>query len=184
MNDTNELNASAPLSARPPGWMRGLRRTEGVVAVLTAVLLASLMAITVVDVTGRYAFNHPLSGAAEWVELAMGLMIFGGIFQATVRSEHIRIDLFDKGWSPAARQIIQAIGRAVSAVVLALVTWRLLLKAADLHRYDDVSAYLGVALAPLGVIMAVAAALSAVVCLLQLRWPAAFDGQGSSVGER
>lgn len=166
MSDPGAIGASRS----GPRW---LRRSDAGVSVATALLLASLMVITVIDVVGRYAFNRPLSGAAEWIELAMGLMIFGGIFQAGMAGEHIRIDLLDKAWSRGARRVVDAIARLASMAVLLFVAWRLWSKAQELRGFGDVSSYLGVPLAPLGYVMAVACALTATVYLLQLLAPAA-----------
>jgi len=166
------MNGSEPSVARR-SWPRWLQQADAAASIVTALLLASLMLITVIDVVGRYAMNRPLSGAAEWIELSMGVMIFGGFFQAGVSGEHVRIDLLDKAWSRTARRVVDAIARIVSAVVLLGVAWRLLVKAQEMSGYADVSSYLGVPLAPLACVMAAASALTALVYLLELLVPVA-----------
>lgn len=148
---------------------RGLRWVERAVSLGTAVLLLSLMLITVIDVVGRYALNRPLAGAAEWTELAMGLMILGGIFQAAARSEHIRIDLFDHVWGPARLRLLTASAHLLSGLLLLFIAWRLWAKARELALFGDISAYLGVPLAPLAYVMAGLAALGAVAYAFQTR---------------
>ena len=151
------------------GVPRGLRWVEGTVSVITAVLLASLMLITEVDVVGRYALNRALAGAAEWTELALGLMILGGIFQAAARSEHIRIDLLDHLWGPARLRLLTAFSHVLSGLLLLFIAWRLWAKARELAQFGDVSAYLGVPLAPLAYVMAGLAVLAAVAYAFQAR---------------
>lgn len=152
--------------AAVPRWLRWI---EGAIALATAALLGSLMCITVIDVVGRYVMNRPLAGAAEWAELAMGLMIFGGMFQAATRSEHIRIDLLDHVWSPAAMRYVLGFARVASAALLAFVAWRLWGKGRELAEFGDLSSYLGVPLAPIAFAMAAACVLAALAYVLEPR---------------
>lgn len=149
--------------AAVPRWLRGVERA---VALATAALLGSLVCITVIDVAGRYLMNRPLAGAAEWVELAMGLMIFGGMFQAAARSEHIRIDLLDQVWSPAALHRLLNLARFASAGLLAFLGWRLWGKGREMAEFADVSSYLGVPLAPIAFTMTAACILAALAYVL------------------
>lgn len=153
-------------SAAVPRW---LRRVERAVALATAALLVSLMLITVADVLGRYAFNRPLAGAAEWAELAMGLMIYGGLFQAATRSEHIRIDLLDHLWRPAVMRYVTSLCRIAAALLLLFMAWRLWVKGRELAEFGDVSSYLGVPLGPMAFAMAAAAVLAAIAYVFEAR---------------
>ena len=156
-------------SATGGGLERFLGGCERGVSVITAALLALIMFITVIDTVGRYAMNRPLAGAAEWVELTMGILIFLGIFQATQHSEHIRIDLLDRFWSPMAGRLVQIVAQLASMLVMAFLAWRLWAKALDLHDFGDFSSYLNIPLAPLAGLMALAVLFSSAVCLVQLR---------------
>ncbi|MGD9944182.1 MAG: TRAP transporter small permease [Burkholderiaceae bacterium] len=155
---------ATPETTGLPRWLLGIER---VVSWITAALLASLVLLTVVDVGGRYGFNHPLAGTAEWIELAMAWMIFGGFFQAATRSEHIRIDLLDHLWGPAALRRVQSFGYGVSALALLFIAWRIWIKGLELADFGDTSSYLGVPLAPMAYVMAVASALTGIVYALQ-----------------
>ena len=42
----------------------------------SALVLFALMAMTCIDVVGRYFFNSPLDGATELTQLMMGLIVF------------------------------------------------------------------------------------------------------------
>jgi len=167
--DVNRPEAAAHL----PRWLRRLERT---VALATAALLGSLVCITVIDVAGRYLLNRPLAGAAEWVELAMGLMIFGGMFQAAARSEHIRIDLLDQVWSSAALHRLLVFGRFASAGLLVFLGWRLWGKGREMAEFADVSSYLGVPLAPIAFTMAAGCILAALAYLFDPSSDAALVG--------
>ncbi len=149
--------------------LKALAGIQSAMAILSALLLLSMMAVTVVDTCGRYFLNHPVSGAAEWVELTMGIMVFAGLFQAAQCKEHVRIDLLDRYWSPAAEPVVKTIACFASMVVMLFLAWQLWNKALELHDFGDVSSYLGVPLAPVAVFMALMILLSAATYLFQLR---------------
>jgi TRAP-type C4-dicarboxylate transport system, small permease component len=78
----------ARLSASLTPWISGLFRY------VTAILLFALMALTCVDVIGRYFFNHPVFGGLELTEILLAGLIFSALPLVTMRSEHVVIDLF------------------------------------------------------------------------------------------
>lgn len=64
-------------------------------------ILLVLVAITVVDVIGRYFFNSPLVGAVELVEICMGAITFFSFPLMFSRNDHIIVDLipqFKRGY--------------------------------------------------------------------------------------
>lgn len=90
-----------PASPEPP--RSGLARTAQTAAgTCAAIALASIMFLMLIDVTGRYLFNAPLPGAAEIIELAMGVCVFAALPLVTASNEHIR--LVPQQCRPRARQ--------------------------------------------------------------------------------
>ncbi len=150
------------------GLFKALACVQRVTALASALMLVLMMGVTVIDTFGRYFFNHPLSGAAEWVELTMGLLVFAGIFQATHHREHVRLDLFDRFWPAGVERFVKVIASLFSTVIMLLLAWQLWRKVAELHEFGDVSSYLGVPLAPVGFFMLVMVLLSAAVYLIQV----------------
>ena len=53
------------------------------------------MAITTVDVIGRYMFNWPLRGAFEITELLLLMLIFAGLPLVSQADEHVTLDFID-----------------------------------------------------------------------------------------
>jgi len=149
-------------------WIWTLGRLQSITTCFSALLLVLMMGVTVVDTFGRYLFNHPLSGAAEWVELAMGVIVFAGMFQAAQHGEHVRLDLLERFWSPAVRRFFGASASVLSLIIMLLLSWQLWGKVAELHAFGDVSAYLGVPLVPVGGFMLAMALSSAAVYLVQV----------------
>ena len=85
-----------------------LTKTEGLatsaslfIANLAAIVLLLLVALTCVDVIGRYFFNSPLVGAVELVQICMGAIIFLSFPLMFLKNEHVIVDLipqFRRGW--------------------------------------------------------------------------------------
>ncbi|GAA0791845.1 TRAP transporter small permease [Marinobacterium sediminicola] len=64
--------------------------------VVSALVLFSLMALTCVDVIGRYLFNSPLHGGTELTEIGLAVMVFAAMPVVTWRGGHIVVDLLDR----------------------------------------------------------------------------------------
>jgi TRAP-type C4-dicarboxylate transport system permease small subunit len=139
------------------------RRVLRPVEVIVAILIFSIMALTVVDVTGRYVFNAPVKGSIEAIELMLGVLIYMAIPLASARAEHIRIDLLDYLLGPRARRVQRLIGNAASAAVMAFLAWRLYERGAQFAQFKDTSSHLGVPLAPVAWVMAAFAAVTVLV---------------------
>lgn len=53
-----------------------------------------LVAVSIVDIGGRFFFNHPLDGAVEISELIMVIIIFLCFGHSFTEKTHIRVDMF------------------------------------------------------------------------------------------
>lgn len=149
---------------------KGGRSLDLAIRIVAAVLLMTMMALTVCDVLGRYLFNAPLRGATEVTELLLAAVIFIGLPAVTLDREHITVDLLTERLSHAPKAVLQAAMTLVSAVVLGVIAWRLWLVAAQVGGYNGTTPSLKIPLAPLGQFMAVMCALTAVILLVQA-WP-------------
>jgi TRAP-type transport system small permease protein len=139
---------------------------------LGAALVFAMMALTFVDVVGRYFFNAPVSGSAEATELMLAVIVFAGLPLAAAAREHIQIDLLDQLLSDRAKRWQAILGFAVAAIVTAFVAWRLALRAAELGRLGDLSSPLNLPAAWLAWFLA-AASVVAVLVFARLAWRAA-----------
>jgi TRAP-type C4-dicarboxylate transport system permease small subunit len=144
------------------------RRIEGLLGGIAALALTGLMALTCVDVIGRYLFNRPLPGGFELTELTMGALIFTSLPLVTLRRQHVRVDLVDL--LPARWQALQhALLDLVSAVCMGVIGWRLWIKAGDMARAGETTATLQITVGPLVYYMAVLSFVTAALIVL-LAW--------------
>ena len=152
-------------------WSRALHASFGVLA---ALLLLAMMGLTTLDVVARYLFNSPVSGAFELTELMLAALIFAGLPLATERDEHIDVDLLDAVLPPNLLRANVLFATLVSGIVLAVLASQLWLRAGQLVAEQTVTNSLAVPLAPVGYLMALATAFSALILLARtcaMLWP-------------
>jgi TRAP-type C4-dicarboxylate transport system permease small subunit len=142
------------------------RAADVVLGAVAAAVLFAMMALTTVDVIGRYVFNSPLRGAYELTQLLMIGLIFAGLPTVTRRADHITVGLFNnafRGWVRTARDAIIALIVAVGASYLA---WRTYGLAMRFSVFGDVTASAKIPLAPIAFAGAAALLLSALAALV------------------
>ena len=143
-----------------------MRRVEGLLGLIAALTLLVLMAITCVDVAGRYLFDRPLPGGFELTELCMGALIFTSLPLVTLRRQHVRVDLFENLISARWQALQQAFLDLVSGVCMAVIAWRLWVKAADMAGAGETTATLQIPVYPLIYGMASLAFVTTVLIVL------------------
>lgn len=135
------------------------RVVDGVCA---AVMLA-MIALTVVDVVGRYVFQVPVPGSFEITELLVALVIFAGLPAVSKDETHITVDLVTSVLRGRTRIVQLVAANAVAGVIAAVVAWFMLLKAADVTAQREVTAYLQFPLGPAAYFMSFSCALTAAI---------------------
>lgn len=148
----------------------GIRRLVGAAGLalrlVASVLLLIMMVVTFVDVLGRELFSAPLPGAYELTEVLLALVIFVGLPIATARREHVSVDLLTARLPGPARRVLAVVAALVTAVVLAVLAWRLSVSAGDFISYGDATVYLGIPLGPVAAAMAGFTAIAALVAIV------------------
>ncbi|WP_332814420.1 TRAP transporter small permease [Ramlibacter sp.] len=148
-------------------------RTSGWLETLGAVALFAMMAVTFVDIAGRFLLHRPLPGSTDLVQVLLLLTAGCTLPAVTWRGEHLSIGLFD-GARPTlrerARRAIVAAVLALTFSALALLLWR---HAGDTVTNGDVIGYLRLPVAPfvyaLSALCLVAAAVGAALVPRALR---------------
>ena len=118
------------------------------ILIIGALLLAIMLALTVVDVFGRYILNSPVNGKTELTRFLMAGLIACALPVITARSEHITVDLFDHFFSPRLAALRDVIVDAVCALFLLIMCDWLLFRSERLMKHGNVSDFLEVPLYP------------------------------------
>lgn len=94
--------------------------------------LFAMMALTFVDVIGRYGFHKSIFGAAEIVEFLMIVTVFAGLAFITAKNEHITVTLMEPliGRTIATPQRWISIAMSVGCTLL--ITWQMYEHGVDL----------------------------------------------------
>ena len=150
---------SDPFGARTMPWY------ILVLAGFVALNMFAMMALTFVDVVGRYFFNSPVPGGFEIVSFLLALLTFSGLALVTRDQEHISVGLLDglfRGRAQRARELVILVGGSAMVGFIAERMWS---EAEFLRRNNMYSEYLDVPLAP---VQYAVAFLSAVAFLISL----------------
>ncbi len=108
-------------------------------AAISALSIAALVTITVVDVGGRYLLNKPLLGAVELSEFLLVILAFGGLAWAERRNAHITVDFFTGMLPAGAQRVLDAFGAVVGIVFWACVGWQALVHAQHVRAANELS---------------------------------------------
>lgn len=120
------------------GWLRVIDTISIVLAVLAALITASLMINVIADVLGRGLFNRPLPGTIDLTQYAwMPSLISLALGYALLRGEHIRVSLLTGPIGPRAQRVIEVIGMASTLVVVTFFIWFGVEKAFDSARTSE-----------------------------------------------
>jgi TRAP-type C4-dicarboxylate transport system permease small subunit len=113
-----------------------------VCGLLAALCLAAMMLVTVADVALRAAFNMPIRGAYEMVELLLAYTFFIALPTTFLRDENIAVNVIDD-LAPRAVPALKRIGSAFAVIILAAIAWQGSIAARDTIAFNDVTADLG-----------------------------------------
>jgi TRAP-type C4-dicarboxylate transport system permease small subunit len=120
-------------------WREVTARVCGLIA---AVFLAAMMLLTVADVGLRAAFNAPIRGVYELVELLLGYTFFIALPAVFLRDDNIVVNVIDDlapRWVPTLKRI----AAAMAVVILAAMVWQGFIAARDSYEFHDVTGDLG-----------------------------------------
>ncbi|MBN1368506.1 MAG: TRAP transporter small permease [Dehalococcoidales bacterium] len=86
-------NKKLKLNSRLNGLLNAFNKVETISLVLSGSFIAMIAVLTIIDVTGRFAFNNPLKGNIELQELAMVAIIWLAIAGAEKMDAHVSMEL-------------------------------------------------------------------------------------------
>jgi TRAP-type transport system small permease protein len=139
---------------------------EALCGVIAATALFAIMALTLVDVSGRKLISTSLPGSLELTELLMVVVIFSGMPLVSLRGEHVVFDSLDP---LLERSIRRAQGLVVDLIVSALLAgmaWLMWWKAGQMGDFGDTTAQLQIPQSPFVYLMSGLLAVTALVHLL------------------
>jgi TRAP-type C4-dicarboxylate transport system permease small subunit len=104
---------------------RLLTRASAALALAGGALLLAAIAITVVSVVRGAGFGRPLLGDTEAVEMLMGVAVACFLPWCEIRGAPVIVDFFTQPLGERSRNALDAVMRAVAALVIAVLALRL-----------------------------------------------------------
>ncbi len=147
------------------GNVRGLSPASRVLAGVACLVLFSMMLLTFADVIGRYLFLSPLPAAYEIISLLMPGIIFCALPLTVLRETHVTVDLLDAFIPSGIARLQGVFVNLFSAIALALITWRLGVKAWEDRYYETVTDELLLLIWPFGAGMALLCGIATLAAL-------------------
>ena len=141
---------------------------EAVLMAIVGTTVFLMMAVTFVDVVGRYAFNLPIPGGFELIEFLMPLSIFAGLPIITRRRTHIVVSIFDGWFAGRIGEIRRLVVDAASLAVVAFIAERMWSQGDGLAEAQIESGYLEWPVAPAAYAISALCAVTCVVLGLML----------------
>lgn len=125
-------------AGRPPLLYRC---AEGFAAAGGLLLVAALL-VTVASVGSNLAFGKPLLGDTEIVELLMGGAVAAFMPWCQVRGANVIVDFFTMKLPRRVNDAIDALAYVVFAVIVAVLTWRIIDGTITQYERERVSMFL------------------------------------------
>ena len=149
------------------------RFLQSLCGLLAASALFGIMALTLVDVSGRKLISQSVTGSLELTELMMVAVIFAGLPLVSLAGEHVVFDSLDRlipGWLRRAQTTLVEL---FCAAALAGMAWLMWIKAGQMAEYGDTTAQLQIAKPPFVYGMSVLCAITSLVHLMLIASPVA-----------
>jgi TRAP-type C4-dicarboxylate transport system permease small subunit len=131
------MSTDGPADSRRSGALRLLEHLQRAQMRLAALALASMMLITVADVSLRYLFNNPVRGSYDLVEVMLALFVFHGMASAFLTRANIVIDALDGIMGPRITAMLIRLSDALTIATLLIIGWSMSRTALQAYEYGD-----------------------------------------------
>ncbi|SNY92352.1 TRAP-type C4-dicarboxylate transport system, small permease component [Cohaesibacter sp. ES.047] len=140
-----------------------------VLPAMAAAFLLTLVAVTVIDVIGRYFFNAPLPGAFELTQILLADLVLAALPMTTFKDSHVEVDLLSHFWSSETYLRIGRFGAAVTAMVFFVLSWNVGVHGMKLFEDGAVTNDLSLPIWPAAVLGAITYLVSGLIVLVPMR---------------
>lgn len=145
---------------------------DRLLSILAALILLTMMGVTLFDVLGRSLLNQPVPGAFELTELLLLAVIFAGLPQACRTSSHISVTVISEHFPARLNAGLARVFALIGAVALAAIAWSMANLGLEKIEYRDVTSFLGIPIGPVALLVSALIALSALAEAARAFFPA------------
>ena len=137
-----------------------------VLGFVAALVMFGLMAVTCVDVFGRYFLSMPVRGGFEITEMLLATLIFAGLPLVTLRNEHVMVDVLDALVPEWLFRLQHVMACLIAFVATAYLSWRLWIRAVSMVAAGETTAQLKFTIGYLTFAMSILMAVTAIALLV------------------
>lgn len=152
--------------------------SQRLLEIALAVAMLGMVAVTFVDVVGRFLFASPIAGASELIQFLMAAVMATALPLVTRSRQHITMGLFSGAIKGRAKRLLDAAIMATSAVVLGTLVALLAQQAVSLQQAQVSTIYLDLPVAPVAWALTISTAVACVVELAALVGSLRGEGDG------
>jgi len=153
---------------KPQAWLNSFSRADYWLANIASAVLFLTMLFVFAGAILRYAFNTPIYGGNEYVEMASVAIVMLGLPYCTTRDDHVRIDLLDSALGKSGRAVTDAMYRIIGVVVLWHLIKAYIVRVSDALEYGDRTNLADIPIWPFHALICFGMTLYAVILILQL----------------
>ncbi len=125
----------------------------------------AMMALTVVDVIGRYVFSRPVPGSIELSEFMLALFGMLGMGYTERMNANVRVVILEKVLSPRLISFLKVSVYLLSAGVIACVAYQGVATAIEEYHYKTASDNLGIPVYPFYFLLSLSSGILVLVLL-------------------
>ena len=134
--------------------VRRLGSLNVMLAYVGGYVLFGMMILTVCDVTGRYVFNLPITGAYEISEAMMVTVVFFFIGYAQAAKAHVAVDLVVNVLPGKLKTVMEIITQLLSFLMMLLIAGMSVVRWHELLEIGEHTPILGIPVSPFFLILA------------------------------
>lgn len=120
-------------------FLEVIYKTDLTFHVISGIVLALMMAITLIDVLARN-LGHPIVGAMEIISFGGSVVVGFAIPYASWKRVHVYVDLLVNKLGPGKKRVLNAVTRCMGMALFVFIGVNFIVYGLDLIRTGEVSA--------------------------------------------
>lgn len=153
------------------GLLQALRRLDSILSWSALIAGASgmfvLSILIVTDVSLRYIFNSPITGAQDISILALILIVAAAIPYAARSGMHVFVEILESALGRLGCRITSLLARVLGCGMITALTWKLILGAQEAEEFAESTPVLELSYGPYYLVLAAGFGLYALIIGLE-----------------
>jgi TRAP-type C4-dicarboxylate transport system permease small subunit len=114
-----------------------------IITVISVIVLVAMTVIILMDVIGRYFFDHPLPGANELTGILLIPVATWGIGYCQLLKRNIRIDMIYARFNPKNQSVLNIISYLAFLFASVIITWQMYVRMIEYLNDHGITEILG-----------------------------------------